>query len=289
MEMWVVDQMEHQGYRNDYLVRAGKGGGQYPTPEHLERISHWVGPLLESIELEVRKVSHPLLGDIEIPILNTEHRSAAPLPPQDLVDLALNELDRLFKRAAPRVMFISEPGSKAGLYKAAINLVVLNDAHADRDDFYHEAWHACEATLLTSEERTAMREVFAPSGALSVFVIDAMRAEGLSEGCVAAAMNNHSEMQAYAFQLWAADKLDLSERRISEFYRVKGFADGVVEVSALLGSEKATAIFSQFMQGDFSDRFASGLEASAGVSVHLARVPVIEERQPSPSGPSMRM
>ena len=134
-----------------------------------------------------------------------------------------------------------------------------------------------------------MREAFAANGALSAIVIDAMRAEGLSETCVASAMNNYSEMQAYAFQLWADDKLDLSERRLSEFYRVKGFANGVVEIGDVLGAEKATAIFSQFMRGDFAERFASGLEASAGVSVHLARVPVVEEVRPNPSGLGMRM
>ncbi|MGO4801096.1 LPD1 domain-containing protein [Pseudomonas sp. W22_MBD1_FP4] len=289
MEMWVVDQMQFQGKRNDYLVRAGKGGGEYPSKQHMERISRWVEPLLDAIELEVRKVAHPLLGDIDIPVLHSENTSAAPLPLQDLVDLAMNELDRLFKRSQPRLMVFSEPGGKAGLYKASINLLGLNDAHADRGTFYHEAWHACEATLLEPEERTVMREAFGGGGGLSALVVDAMRANEMSEGCIASALSNQLEMQAYAFELWAQGKLDMSETRLVEFYRVKGFADGVLDVAAILGAEKAKSIFKQFMRGDLAERVSSGLEASARVSVHLLRSPEQEMVVlPSP-GPSMRM
>ena len=289
MEMWVVDQMAFQGKRNDYLVRMGKGGGGYPTRQHLETISHWVNPLLEAIELEVRKVTHPLLGDIDIPVLHSENTSSAPLPMQDLLDLAMSELDRLFKKSSPSLMIYSEPGGKAGLYKASINLLGLNDAHADRGAFYHEAWHACEATLLRAEERTQLREVFASDGGLCPVVVDAMRDSGMSEQCVSSALSNPLEMQAYAFELWSQGLLDLSETRIVEFYRVKGFTDGVLDVAAVLGAEKAKGIFAQFMRGDLADRFSTGLEASTAISVHLSRGPTPATADRTTHGPSMRM
>jgi hypothetical protein len=100
-------------------------------------------------------------------------------------------------------------------------------------------------------------------------------------------------MQAYAFQLWAVGKLDLSEQRISEFYKVRGFTDGVTGVAALLGGEKAQSIFSAFMSGELASRkgMESGLKEGRGITLHLPPPPSVWEspKERSPSGPAMRM
>lgn len=271
MEVWLADQLAFQGRRNDYLVREGKGGEFYPDKEHLDRINQWVSPLLEAIDLEVRKVSHPILGDIEMAVLNSEDRSSYPLSVQDIVDLGVHELDRLFERSAPKLMLFNEEGGKAGFYSAALDVLALNERYTERETFYHEAWHACESTLLTAEERLSLQGVFSADGALATYVTDAMRVEGISEVAISAAMESPSEMQAYAFQLWAVGKLDLSEQRLSEFYKVRGFADGVTGVAALLGGEKAQSIFSAFMSGELASRkvMESGLKEGRGITLHL--------------------
>lgn len=293
MEVWFADQLQYQGKRNDYLVADGKGGASYPNKEHLERINKWVSPLLEAVELEVRKVTHPILGDIEMPVLHSEERSSFPLSAQDIVDLGMNELNRLFERSTPKFMLFNEEGAKAGFYSSALDVLALNEQYADRETFYHEAWHACEAKLLTADERLSLQTVFRNDGPLSLYVTEAMRMHGLSEVGINAAMESPSEMQAYAFQMWSAGKLDLSEQRLTEFYKVRGFVDGVTEVAALLGGEKAKSLFSAFMTGELAIRngAVSGLAEGRGITLHLPLPPEVREiRETSvASQPSMRM
>lgn len=292
MEVWFADQLQYQGKRNDYLVGAGTGGDYYPNPEHLERINHWVSPLLEAVELEIRKVTHPMLGDIEMPVLHSEDRSTSPLSAQDIVDLGVNELQRLFERSTPNFMLFNEEGAKAGFYSAALDVIGLNEQYADRETFYHEAWHACEAKLLGSEERLSLQAVFSNDGPLSSYVSEAMRQHGISEVGINSALESPSEMQAYAFQMWAVGKLDLSEQRLTAFYKVRGYVDGVTDVAALLGGEKARSLFTAFMNGELASRkgAASGLEEGKGITLHLPRPPGGREGadEQSRASPGMR-
>lgn len=293
MEIWFADQLQFQGKRNDYLVPAGRGGELYPNKEHLERINQWVSPLLEAIDMEVRKVSHPILGDIEMPVLNSEDRSSYPLSPQDIVDLGVHELHRLFEQSAPKFMLYNEGGGKAGFYHTALDVLALNEQYTNRETFYHEAWHACEAKLLNAEERLTLQTIFSNEAPLATFVTDAMRGQGIAEVAINSAMESPSEMQAYAFQLWSVGSLDLSEQRLSEFYKVRGFVDGVTGVAALLGGEKAESIFSAFMSGELANRkgVESGLTEGKGINLHLhpPRSAWESPEEPERSSPSMRM
>ncbi|MNJ47890.1 hypothetical protein D3C77_430650 [compost metagenome] len=233
------------------------------------------------------------MGDVEMPVLNSEARSSCPLSPQDIVDLGTHELRRLFERATPKFMLFNEKGGTAGFYKTSLDVLALNEQYADREAFYHEAWHACEAKLLHADERVSLQAIFAPDGPLAPFVIEAMREQGIAEVAINAAMASPSEMQAYAFQLWAVGKLDLTEQRISEFYKVRGFVDGVTEVAALLGGERAKSVFTAFMAGELANRHRaeSGLAEGMGVTLHLPPPHTTWEQAEEPrlSGSSMRM
>ena len=293
MEIWFADQLKFQGKRNDYLVPAGRGGELYPDKEHLERINQWVLPLLEAIDMEVRQVSHPILGDIEMPVLNSEDRSSYPLSPQDIVDLGVHELHRLFEQSAPKFMLFNEEGGKAGFYHTALDVLGLNEQYTDRETFYHEAWHACEAKLLNAEERLSLQTIFSNEGPVAAYVTENMRGQGIAEVAINAALESPSEMQAYAFQLWSVGKLDLSEQRLSEFYKVRGFVDGVTGVAALLGGEKAESIFSAFMSGELANRkgVESGLTEGKGIKLHLhpPRSALDTPEEPEQRSPQMRM
>ena len=293
MEVWFADQLKFQGKRNDYLVPAGRGGELYPDKGHLERINQWVSPLLEAIDIEVRKVSHPILGDIEMPVLNSEDRSSYPLSAQDIVDLGVHELNRLFEQSAPKFMLFNEDGGKAGFYHTALGVLALNEQYSDRETFYHEAWHACEAKLLNAEERLSLHTIFAKEGPLGAYVTETMRERGIAEVCINAALDSPSEMQAYAFQMWSVGKLDLSEQRLSEFYKVRGFVDGVTGVATLLGGGKVELIFSAFMSGELACRkgFESGLTEGKGIKLHLPPPRGDWEPPESPErfSPSIRM
>jgi len=289
MEVWVDDQLAFKGHRNDYLIRRGKAGGVYPDAAHLERINQFVTPLIEAIELTVKSVVHPVLGTVDMGVLHSEHQSTHPLSPQDLMDLACTEMDRLFRREAPSLMFTSDKDSRPGLYKAALDLVMLNDRYADRETVYHESWHVCEAKLLTNAERTALADIFAPRTPMAEYVIDAMRGAGLNGLAMASAESSSSEMQAYAFQLWAVGKLDLSSHRLEQFHRVRGFVDGVESVASLLGGGKAKVIFQQFMSGQLAERaeLAAAMQG-AGATINLL-CGNLEPDRPTPCGPRFGM
>jgi hypothetical protein len=289
MEIWFADQLAFQGKRNDYLVRAGKGGEVYPDAEHLQRINRWVSPLLEAIELEVRTVSHPMMGDIQIPVLHSEARAHSPMTPKDLVELAGHELNRLFAQSAPKLMLFGEEGGKAGFYRAALDVIGLNERFADKETIYHEAWHACEAKLLTARERDGLREAFSPNSALGEYVVDAMRQNGLPELAVTAALGSPAEMQAYAFQLWAVGKLDLTEQRISEFFKVRGFIDDVSAVASLLGAGKAEGLFNAFMKGELAVRSEhQAADRMVSVNIPLQSDDQLNRSRATPSPMSMR-
>lgn len=289
MESWFSAQLQMQSKRNDYLVRPGMVGGVYPDDEHLQRIASWVAPLLEAIETQVRTVPHPLLGEIEMPVLHSDDRSSCPLTPKDLVELASHELKRLFAKRTPNMLVYSDEIGKPGFYRAALDVIGLNDRYADKETVYHEAWHACEAKLLTTNERRDLNVLFSATSALAGYVVQSMRENDLPELAVNAALESPAEMQAYAFQLWAVGKLDLGEQRLAEFFRVRSFVDDVTSVAALVGGEKAETLFKSFMCGELAARAeqASALDYGRGVSIHIAlqeEESLAQETQRSVSG-----
>lgn len=259
MEIWFKDRMSESGERNDYLVRADKdvgSAGIYPNEEHMERINLFVSPWLESLKTEVSQVTHPYLGDIQMPILCTEQRSSQPLSPRDLCDLAVNEMDRLFATYAPKLMIVDEPSYKAGLYDLSRNLLMLNAQYADKGTFYHEAWHVANDRLLTAKEKTYMGEVFAPDGVLAARVAGVMTEQGIDGAVISHMLSNADEVQAYAFQLWVdgAFTFDDANPGNGSFGRVHGFVDGVINAAGLVGFGKAEHLFTQMMSGELLRR-----------------------------------
>lgn len=256
MEIWFKERMSEIGERNDYLVRAGKGDGSelYPDAKHLERINHFASPWLDALKTEVRMVDHPHLGEIEMPILYTEHRSRVPLSANDLMDLAKSEMERLFQNHAPGLMITQAPGLKAGLYDLSRNLIMLNAEYADSGTFYHEAWHACHGQLLTGSEQDGLDHLFAPDSPVVTALVEVMRAEGYSEAVIEHASSSSAEAQAYAFQLWADQKFSFDSELIKTFYSTRGFVDGVVAIGDLFGPGEADLLFRRFMQGELASR-----------------------------------
>lgn len=252
MEIWFKERLAELGERNDYLVREGKSSELspvYPCEKHLARINHFVSPLIEAVKQEVCKVQHPFLGEIAMPVLCSEMRARRPIGINELQQFAQLELERLFQAYTPDLQFVDGSHHRAGMYDIARDLVVLSAAHADRETFYHEAWHACHEKLLTVDEHRGLEKLFSQGGSMEALVVDALMQEGASEKIIAHACSDTKELQAYAFQLWAVGKLVLRDA-LGEFYRVKGFADDTVAVGELFGPAEAEQIFARFLSGE---------------------------------------
>ena len=260
MEIWFKDRLSDAGEQNDYLVRVDKDAGShevYPDAEHLNRINHFVSPWLDSIKQEVSKVTHPFLGQIEMPILNTEMRSVMPLTPELLADLAESEMDRLFRACSPDLVLLDDPVYRAGMYDLSRDLIVLNARHADKGTFYHEAWHACHNKLLTSEERFGLSRVFDTQGPLAERVEQLLREQGVSSDVIEHMRSDTQEVQAYAFQLWQQGRFtfdDVEAHSGKTFYRVGTFVEGVTGVGAYFGEREAERLFTRFMSGELAER-----------------------------------
>lgn len=260
MEVWFKDRLSEAGEQNDYLVRADKGadtGGVYPDAEHLKRINHFVSPWLDSIRQEVSQVAHPFLGDVQMPILNTELRSVMPLTHGVLAELAATELDRLFRGCAPELLLIDDPVYRAGMYDLSRDIITLNTRHADKGTFYHEAWHACHEKLLTSEERFGLSRVFDVDGPLAEQIELLLREQGVSDDVIGHMRSDTREVQAYAFQLWQEGRFAFEEPSTNEsksFYRVGTFVEGVAGVGEYFGEQEVQRLFTRFMSGELADR-----------------------------------
>lgn len=262
MEIWFKDRLSDAGEQNDYLVRVDKDAGSheiYPDAEHLKRINHFVSPWLDSIKQEVSKVPHPFLGEVEMPILNTEMRSVMPLTPGVLSDLAASEMDRLFRACSPDLVLLDDPVYRAGMYDLSRDLIILNARHADKGTFYHEAWHACHNKLLTSEERFGLSRVFDTQGPLAERVEALLRVQGVSSEVIDHMRSDTQEVQAYAFQLWQQGQFtfdDIDDQSGKSFYRVGTFVEGVTGVGAYFGAREAERLFTRFMSGELAERTA---------------------------------
>lgn len=269
MEVWFKDQLTLNGERNDYLVGSGLGanGSVYPNTEHLKRIDQYASQWIEALSTEQSKVMHPFLGQLQMPVLNSQIISKQPLTQDDLAMLAKTELERLFGDARPELRTFHDPQQRAGFYSVASNLISLNAASADRSTFYHEAWHAASHTLLTRTEKQALAKVFAPGGAMAKEVAKALCDAGHTN-VIETMLDDTEEVQAYAFQLWEEGKFHFGEPCVSEknFKRVDSFIAGVENVSDLLGgAEVARKLFMKFMSGEMSN-MASRKDISANVN-----------------------
>lgn len=256
MEIWVKDRLGDNKERNDYLVRAGKGGDDndlYPDAAHLERINHFVADWLESVDAEMKEVQHPFLGAIEMPVLYSGLKSRQPLAPQDLVMLADQELQRLFGASAPAFQ-IDDLGGAAGLYDLVHDILSLDARHADRGTFYHEVWHAAHAKLLTMPEQKALGRIFSPDGPLADHIANLLEQHGMREA-IAAMRQDVREVQAYAFQLWTDGLFDFSGYREEQcFQRAQGFADGALEAVDSFSLDVVESIFRQLSSGALAAR-----------------------------------
>ncbi|MDH0959053.1 hypothetical protein EGJ86_19480 [Pseudomonas sp. o96-267] len=259
MEIWFKDRLNDTGERNDYLVGAEKSPGShpvYPDAEHLQRINHFVSPWLDAIKQEVAQVAHPFLGDLEMPVLNTEMRSVMPLSVDQLSALASVELKRLFAECAPSTLIVNDPVAKAGMYELARDLITLNASAADEGTFYHEAWHACHGKLLTSEERAGLSHVFAVDGPLAEKVEMLLVAKGADQHVIDHMRTDCQEVQAYAFQLWKEGQFrfdDFKSQEAHTFSRVGTFVEGVTGVGEYFGAAEAERLFTRFLSGDLAE------------------------------------
>ncbi|OEO24597.1 hypothetical protein AX279_18195 [Pseudomonas sp. J237] len=256
-EAWFSNMLESAKQRNDYLVKQNyreSAMGLYPSDSHMQRINHYFSPWIDSIRNETQKVNHPYLGEIEMPVLNTEMYSRAPLVANDLISLAQEKLETLFKSAAPHLWVIDDPREKPGFYALARHLIQLNASCADEDTFNHEAWHAAHAVLLTEEEKGAMASIFVPESPLAKRLAHIMRVEGYADA-VEHMLSDTKEMQAYAYQFWAAGKLNLSaDSGLIEFNRANDFVEGVIEVKDVFGEAVVESLFNRFRSGELAQR-----------------------------------
>jgi hypothetical protein len=256
-EAWFSNMLESANQRNDYLVKQSyreSAMGLYPSDAHMQRINHFFSPWIDSIRNDTQKVNHPYLGEIEMPVLNTEMYSRAPLVATDLITLAQERLEGLFKESAPKLWVVDDPREKPGFYDLARHLMQLNASCADEGTFNHEAWHAAHAVLLAEEEKEALASIFAPDSPLAERLAQIMRAEGYAD-IVDHMLSDTKETQAYAYQYWAAGKLHLTaEVGLIEFKRTNAFVEGVIAIEDVFGEAVVESLFNRFRSGELAQR-----------------------------------
>lgn len=285
MESWTRQRMAAAGIRNDYLVRPTLEVGLYPDAPHLERINLWMAPLLESIQAEVREIKHPVLGAMNIPVLHSHAKARIPLVPQELEDIANQEVDRLFGKVRPTVQLYRAIGGGSGFYSLAEHLIGLNANCSDRGVIYHESWHACHPVLLSPSERSDLQDAFAEGAPLAQMVVSTMRDQGMPAVAIQSALESNQELQAYAFQLWATGRMELSGQALASFYRTRDFVDGVVDAAELVGADRAKQIFAEFLSGGMAARAEAGHSPTESVTIQLS---FNEDQTPEAQSPVIR-
>lgn len=253
MEIWFAERLEEQGERNDYLVRPGKGGDLYPDAAHMARINHYASRWLDAVQMQVKQVDHPYLGQVDMKVLCSNMVATAPLSRRELVEFCHAELNHLFGQFQPRLE-VSPHLHVAGLYDLARDVVALRERHADEGTFYHEAWHACHTKLLTRDEQDRVDTFFAPDTAGSALVLAAMERVGIHPSIQGDAVADPKEMAAYAFQLWRAGELQFTRADMAQFYTVRTYIDGVIDVSQLFEPDDITQLFERFATGALAER-----------------------------------
>lgn len=256
MEVWVGVELAKKNARNDYLVSAGKlllENKLYPDAEHIKRISHFAEKWVGALRTELSQVQHPYLGAVEIPVFHSKNKVRQPLNQYALESFVQQEMNQLFGKVKPRVAFSNDDASSsAGTYDFIKNLMVLNLKSANRDTFYHEAWHACHSTMLSQDEQQFLLSTFTDE-AVKAFVIEVMTEHNYSEEAVNDAQNNPLELQAYAFELWVAGKISLSDSRAEQvFGDVKEISDAAANISNTFPLKDVEALFERFYGGELA-------------------------------------
>lgn len=264
MEVWVGVELAKKGARNDYLVSNSKlkSDGElypdadklYPDAEHMKRISVYADKWVGSLRSELKQVQHPYLGDIEMPIFHSKNRVSQPVTHAVLEAFAMKEMNILFGKIKPSIEFNNDasPSASAGTYNLIKNLMTLNLSHADRSTFYHEAWHACHSTMLNDGERDFLSDAFSKD-ALKALVSDAMSKNDYTEAAIKDALTKPEELQAYAFELWAAGQLTLTEARTEGvFLDVREVVDGAASLSDAFTLKGVESMFERFYGGELA-------------------------------------
>lgn len=256
MEVWVGLELAKREVRNDYLVGSSKlkfESELYPDAEHMSRISHFADKWVGALRTELKQVQHPYLGEIEMPIFHSKNKAFQPINQYELERFARKEMNALFGKIQPEIDFTDDAHSvSAGTYDLVKNLMTLNLKSADRNTFYHEAWHACHSTMLNTDDKSFLADAFNHE-TLRLAVTTVMEDEGYAAGAVEDALSNPLEMQAYAFELWAAGKLDLgAERTESVFDGVKDVADSAADISSAFTLKGVESIFERFYGGEMA-------------------------------------
>lgn len=270
MEVWVGFELAKKGERNDYLVGSSKlnyGSSLYPDAEHMKRISIFADKWVAALRAELRQVQHPYLGDVQMPIFHSKNRVLQPLNKHTLESFAVKEMDVLFGKVKPELKFNDRPDSaSAGMYDFVKNLMILNLSHADKNTFYHEAWHVCHSTMLNDDERYFLSNTF-EQDAVKKLISDAMIENGYTDDAVSDAVSNPLELQAYAFELWVAGKVVLSEKRTETvFGDVREVVDGAASISDSFTLKGVESLFERFYGGELALERDLELEASSDTS-----------------------
>ena len=262
MEVWVGAKLAEKGGRNDYLVSPHKmklESELYPDAEHLERISHFAGKWVAALRTDMKQVQHPYLGETEMPIFHSKNRVRQPLNQHVLESFAVKELSALFGKVQPRLQLDDNAASaSAGTYDFIKHLMTLNLAHANRDTFYHEAWHVCHSAMLSSDERCFLEGAFKLE-AVQTLVLDAMRENGYTEDAIKDAASQPLELQAYAFELWVGGKVQFSEARTKGiFVDVKEVVQASADISDAFTLKGIETIFERFYGGEMALELEQG-------------------------------
>lgn len=268
MEAWLIGQMNRQGVRDDYLACVDPAMICSLSPDHLDRINRWAPAFIESIGHAVHKLAHPVLVDGQIPVFRSGNRALRRLQKQDLLGLVKTEFDRMFRRSTFNLGISNLGKAKVEFYSALKELVMLRCNQPASDIFDKDAWIVCHSGALNPAERAKIRNLFATDESLVFLVREELRSQGKSDAYAAAISCDHLELQATAYKLWVSGDLDLSAKRISEFYYVREIVDLIDYLISLFGCESSTEALEMIEQEGMQLR-GDELDVNLGVTIHL--------------------
>lgn len=251
MESFLGREHVATGLRNDYLVAHDKltsKGGYYINDDEYEKLKPFARQWVADLKTKMASVNHPVLGDIEMPVLYSKDKVVVPLRRDELVPFVENEFGRMMGRNAPGVVFErSEKLGTAGQYHPVQHLVKLALDGADAGVVYHEGWHAARECVLSDDDRVQVDMAFTEPELIQELARQ-MREHGFCEEAVASAMDDNAEAQAYAFQMWTQGQLDVGE--LSQAYeRAKEGVDHIVGLAQLLSPEEIEQVFERVFSG----------------------------------------
>lgn len=259
MEHVVARKLSSTGEQNDYLVAARKTGEMepaaegvgnfFPTQVEYEKILPFADAWFDSLKTKMQAVNHPFLGAIEMPVLYSRNRVAMPLTPNELVPFVQHEFNRMFGKQQPKVAFVNGLDA-AGSYHPAMNLVLLAASGADQGVVYHEGWHVARHTMLDQSQSDLVDRVFSDP-AVAQWVTQQMEANGYSPEAISEAWSKPQELQAYAFELWATDRIDFSELE-TIYGEVKSGVEHAVALTRLLDVQQVSQLYESLRDGELA-------------------------------------